>query len=428
MENSNISVNYKNDKQYKTAKYPIRQPLFFSWLILTLSRIMLIGKEHKVEKINMEELKPPYMILSNHMSFVDFELTATATKYHRVNNVVNIDGYYLRPWLMEWIGAICTRKFTNDFHLVKSIRKVLKRGDVLCMYPEARYSPCGVTSFMPDSLGSLVKMNKVPVVAVVHRGNYLHAPFWNFRQKRKVPLHTTLTKILTPEEIEKMTPAEINEIIRNSLQYDDYKYQKDNGILITEKYRAEGMHKILYHCPHCNTESKMASKGTEIYCTECGKRWNLNEDGTLSALDGNTEFSHVPDWFAWEREQVQMQIDRGEYSFVDDIEVYSMPGCWKFEPLGNAKLTHDIDEGFIIEGHYNGKDYRIQRKPVEINSLHVEYDFQHIKPLDCIDISTENDSFYCYPTKENVITKLAFATEILYQRAIGKTRTSRAVK
>ena len=105
-----------------------------------------------------------------------------------------------------------------------------------------------------------------------------------------------------------------------------------------------------------------------------------------------------------------------------------MPGCWKFEPLGNAKLTHDTDEGFIIEGHYNGKDYRIQRKPIEINSLHVEYDFQHIKPFDCIDISTENDSFYCYPTKPNVITKLGFATEILYQRAIDKTRKARAAK
>ena len=98
MENSTMSVNYKKDKRYKTAKYPIRQPLFFSWLILTLSRIMLIGKKKKVEKINMEGLKPPYMILSNHMSFVDFELTATATKYHRVNNVVNIDGYARGLW------------------------------------------------------------------------------------------------------------------------------------------------------------------------------------------------------------------------------------------------------------------------------------------------------------------------------------------
>ena len=134
----NIDVNYKNKKRYKTAKYPIRQPIYLMLLIWFLSKIMLIGKKYKVEKINMEGLKPPYMILSNHMYFIDFELAAMGTFPHRVNNVVNIDGYYRRPWLMEWIGAICTRKFTSDFHLVKSIRKVLRRGDILCMYPEAR--------------------------------------------------------------------------------------------------------------------------------------------------------------------------------------------------------------------------------------------------------------------------------------------------
>ena len=144
--NKNIDVNYKNKKRYNTAKYPIRQPLFIVGLIWLLSKILLIGKKYKVEKINMEGLKPPYMILSNHQYFVDFELTALGTHPHRVNNVVNIDGYYRRPWLLEWIGAICTRKFTTDLHLVRSIGKVLRRGDVLCMYPEARYSPCGNAS------------------------------------------------------------------------------------------------------------------------------------------------------------------------------------------------------------------------------------------------------------------------------------------
>ena len=54
----------------------------------------------------MEGLKPPYLMLSNHMSFIDFELTALATYPQRVNNVVNYDGYYKRAWLMEWIGSI----------------------------------------------------------------------------------------------------------------------------------------------------------------------------------------------------------------------------------------------------------------------------------------------------------------------------------
>ena len=158
----NIEVNYPNKKRYNTAKYPIRQPKIIVYLIWLLSRLTLPRVPWKVEKINMEGLKPPYMMLSNHMYFVDFKLAAMGTLPHRVNNVVSIDGYYRRPWLMELIGSIGTRKYTMDLHLVKSINKVLKRGDVLSMYPEARYSPCGILSFMPDSLGKLVKMNKVP--------------------------------------------------------------------------------------------------------------------------------------------------------------------------------------------------------------------------------------------------------------------------
>ena len=419
-------VNYKNKKTYNTAKYPIRQPIFIVWLIWLLSKIMILNKKYKVEKINMEGLKPPYMMLSNHMYFIDFELTAMGTLPHRVNNVVSIDGYYRRPWLLTLIGGICTRKFTRDMHLIKSINRVFKKGDILSMYPEARYSPCGITSYMPESLGKLIKLNKVPVVAVVHHGNHLHSPFWNFRKKRKVPLHTTMTQILTTEQIKSMSVDEINEAIKNALEYDDYRYQKENGILIKEPFRAEGLHKVLYQCPHCLAESKMDSKGSELFCTACGKRWNWNEDGSLVALDGETEFSHIPDWFRWERTQVEKQIENGEYSFSDEAEVYSLPRCWRFMPLGKAKLTHSIENGFVLEGHYRGEDYEINRTPIETNSLHIEYDYCYIKPFDCVDISTEKDSFYCYPTKQNVVTKLAFATEILYLKSLEKAKEKKS--
>ena len=68
----------------------------------------------------MEDLKPPYLLLSNHMHFIDFELAAMATWPHPVSNVVSIDGYVIKGFLLEWIGAICTRKFTNDLPLIKS--------------------------------------------------------------------------------------------------------------------------------------------------------------------------------------------------------------------------------------------------------------------------------------------------------------------
>ena len=254
-----MEVNYANKKRYKTAKYPMHQNKFWTGLIWILSRIALIGKTYKVEKVNMEGVKAPYMLLSNHMHFIDFELAAMATWPYPVSNVVSIDGYVVKWFLLEWIGAIATRKFTTDIHLVKSIRHVLKRGDILAMYPEARYTPCGTLAYLPDSLGKLIKMNKVDVVAVVHHGNHLYAPFWDFRRKRKVPMHTVFTRILTPEQIANMSVEEINETLRRALSYDEYRYQKDNGILIKEPFRAEGLHKVLYQCPHCGTEFSMDS-------------------------------------------------------------------------------------------------------------------------------------------------------------------------
>ena len=412
-----IEVNYKNKKRYKTAKYPLHQGIFWTWLIWVLSKIALMGKKYKVETIGMEGLKPPYMLLSNHMHFIDFELAAMGTWPHPVSNVVSIDGYVIKWFLLEWIGAIATRKFTTDVHLVKSIRHVLKRGDILAMYPEARYTPCGTRAFLPDSLGKLIRMNKVPVVAVVHHGNHLYAPFWNFRSKRKVPLHTTMKLILTPEQITSMSVDEINETLRRELSYDEYRYQKENGIRITEPDRAEGLHKVLYQCPHCMTEFSMDSQGSRLMCRECGKVWNWKEDGYLEALDGETEFDHIPDWFEWERQQVKEQIDRGEYSFSDEVEVHSLPRVWRYIPLGKAKLTHSAEDGFRLEGTYRGERYFIHRQPAQTNSLHVEYDFGPLGKADYVDISTENDSFYCRPTKKNVITKLAFATEEIYLRS-----------
>lgn len=416
-----MEVNYKNKKYYNTAKYPIRQPRIMTFLLFLVSKILMPRVPYKIEKFNMEGLKPPYILLSNHMYFVDFQLSAMATFPHRVNNVATIDGYYRRPWLMELLGCICKRKFTTDLHLVKSIRKVLKRGDVLCMYPEARYSPVGTTAILPDSLGKLIKMNKVPVVVMLHHGNYLHTPFWNYRKKRKVPLYTTLTQVLTKDDVEQLTAAEINEVVRKAMQYNEYTWQKEKGILIKEPFRAEGLHKVLYQCPNCKTEHKMASKNCELYCTECGKRWYMNEDGTLSALAGETEFSHIPDWYEWQRSEVRAQIESGSYSFSDEVEVYSLPRCMKFEKLGKATLTHDSENGFILEGFYNGTPYKIEREPIGMYGLHIEYDYCYVKPFDCIDISTDKDSFYCYPTKQNVVTKLSLATEEIYKIAYNKT-------
>ncbi len=423
-----MEVNYKKKNYYNTAKYPIRQPLIFTFLLYLVSKIALIGTKYKIEKKNMNGLKGPYILLSNHHYFIDFEISAIATFPRRVNNVATVDGYYRRPLLMELLGCICKRKFTTDLHLIKAIKRVLSRGDVLCMYPEARYTPIGTTAILPDSLGKLVKSCNVPVVVLLHHGNYLRTPFWNFRKARKVPLCTTMTQILTADDVAKMTADEINTVIRDAMQYDEYGWQKEQNIEISENFRAEGLHKVLYLCPHCKSEFKMSSAEDRLFCMACGKEWVMDSLGRLSATEGETYFSHIPDWFEWEREQVSHEVRLGEYFFEDEVDIYSLPHPIKFEHLGNGILTHTVDGGFTLKGRYNGQDYEINRTAQSMYGVHVEYDYCYLRPQDCIDISTEKDSFYCYPKKQNVVTKLSFATEEIYKYHMDKIKKEKVLK
>ncbi len=409
-----MDVNYRRVKHYDTAKKPLSQAKLFTWILWAGSKLMMASQPYTIEKINMEGFERPYLLLSNHHYFVDFYLNALATYPNPVNNVATIDGYYRRPFIMEWLGCICKRKFTTDLNLIRSIRYCFNElKSVVSLYPEARYTPIGTTAILPDALGKMVKLCGVPVAVLIHHGNYLHTPFWDHDHPRKVKLHSTLTGLLTAEEVKKLSPEEINEKIREAFRYDEYEWQKKNRICITEPFRAQGLHKVLYQCPHCGTESRMNSKGSELFCEACGKRWEMDELGELHALEGETEFTHIPDWFEWERSQVRRQVRDGSYRFEDEVDVYSLPGTWRFEKLGKAVLTHDMT-GFTLKGRYNGEDYCIHRPAQGMYGLHVEYDYVYIKPFDCVDISTENDSFYCYPARQNVVTKLSFATEELF--------------
>lgn len=394
-------------------KKPIRQRFFWTLLAWLLSYPETRRRNLKVTKVNMKGLKPPYLLLSNHMAFVDFKVATRALFPHGANYVVAIDGFLINEWLLRQVGCICKRKFTDDLLLIRQMKYALDANkSALALYPEARYSYCGTTSILPDALGKLIKMYKIPVVTFIQHGNYLSQPQWNLA-KRSCPLEATMTKLLTPGQIEKAGVAEINKAVNAAFRYDEYKWQKENNIVIDFPDRAKGLHKILYHCPHCLTESMMDSDKDELWCGHCHKRWKMSELGELKAVDGATEFSHIPDWFEFERAQVRTQIEKGKYFFRDQVMVDSLPNAKGYIRLGEATLTHSAD-GFVLERSTDNEVVRLEKKPLTLYSLHIEYDYKG--KGDCLDLSTLDDTFYIYPlTRKNVVTKLQFAVEELYK-------------
>ena len=151
--------------RFDMARDPIRTRWYLKPITALLSFPAVIRHKTVIHRHGTEDLKPPYLLLCNHNAFMDFKVATKVIYPNKANYVVAIDGFIGREWLLRNVGCICKRKFTNDTVLVRQLRKVLDNGDIAVVYPEARYSLCGTTAVLPESLGKLCKMMGVPVAA-----------------------------------------------------------------------------------------------------------------------------------------------------------------------------------------------------------------------------------------------------------------------
>lgn len=408
-------------KRFNFAKKPIN-PCFLmyaaKWII---SWPDLRKRGFRFTRNDVEGMKGPYLLLVTHSSMVDFNIMLKLTHPQTVNNVMTLEGFntYTEP-LMRSLGVLGTRKFIMDMHLIKNIKYCIDDlQNIFVLFPEARYSLEGCNSFLPDSLGKLVRMLKVPVVLLRIHGNFVTCPQWN-KMNKKTYVEAEAIHLLTIEEVATLSAKEINQRIQKEFVYDDFKWQLENRIKIDHPRRAEGLHRLLYKCPACKAESRMSSEGTLLRCDCCGKQWEMTEYGQMKALEGETEFSHIPHWSDWERACVREEIEKGTYYFEDDVRIETLPGSWKFYKQGMGKLIQTPEET-RIQCNYYGEEYTLVRSAKSMDSLHIEYDYRGRG--DCVDISVPNDSFWCYLSKRDAITKLAFATEEMYKYATTKPVT-----
>jgi 1-acyl-sn-glycerol-3-phosphate acyltransferase/DNA-directed RNA polymerase subunit RPC12/RpoP len=414
--------NYKDrnlHEKFDMAKKPVKQTWYIKLLAWTISFFLTITKKQKLTKVNMKGLKKPFLLLCNHNSFLDFSITTKALFPNGGNNVVAIDGFIHREGLLRKAGCICKRKFTNDMQLVRHLLYVKNElKEPIVLYPEARYSLVGINEQIPESLGKLVQLLQIPVVVLITKGHHLDSPVWNLK-KRKNRIEARMEQIITKEELKSLNNNEINERIKKHFVYDDYAWQKEHKVKIKYLKRAEGLHKVLYKCPNCKTEFQMDSNGNMLFCKTCHKEYLLDEYNQISASIGNTEFTAIPSWYKWQREEVRKEILEGKYLIEDLVDVDSLPNSKGFINLGEGKFRHD-EKGFVLEFSQEGEKIVLEKDVPTMYSVHIEYEYNN--KGDCVDLSTLEDTYYIYfKNLKNVVTKIHFATEELYKLYKEKT-------
>ena len=430
MKIKTVSSTYKSVMAMKKEerKKPLRPNPVFRTLLCVLSWPTLKKTHFRLEKIGMDRLKKKEnaLFLMNHSSFIDLKIASSILYPRPFNIICEADGFVGKEGLMRAIGCIPTHKFVSETVLVKDMMYAARNlKNSILLYPEASYSFDGTTPTpLPESLGKMVKLLKIPVVMIETFGAFHRDPLYNRLQLRKVDVSAKMEYLLSPDEINKMSVEDINALIAPHFSFDHYLWQKDNGIKIREDFRADGLSSVLYKCPHCLKEGDMESSGTTIKCTSCLKEWRLEEDGSLKAVEGEDYFTSIPSWSRWERREVEKEIDEGRYLVDVRVKILVERGTKAIYDIGNGRLTHSIN-GFRLTSDDNTLDFR--RHPLD--NYTVASDLYWYEKGDMISIGDTEKVFFCFPLEKcDVAAKVRMATEYIYKKVSREMKEGKIAK
>lgn len=409
---SAVMRDYKENK--KPHRKPIRPNMFFRILMRLISIPDLLATHFKCERVGMERLgkKEPAFFLMNHSSFIDLEIAATLLFPRPFNIVATTDGFIGKDWLMHRIGCIPTRKFVTDTTLVRDMLYAKKTlGDNILMYPEVGYSFDGTATTLPATLGKCAKLIGMPLVFIRTYGAYTRDPLYNNLQRRKVKVSARMEYLFSAEQINSLPDEEIGRAIYERFDFDNFAWQRENKVRVSEPFRADGLNRVLYKCPHCLTEGKMKGEGISLSCTACGVRYTLDEYGALVCENAEARFDHVPDWYRWERSEVRKEVESGLYGTDFPAKILAAPGTKELYDIGHGRFTH-TPEGFRLVTDDGELDYT-QKSTA---SYSVNADFNWYELGDIISIGDGECLFYCFPEpKGDIVAKIRLAQEEIYK-------------
>ena len=286
-------------KEYKHHRLTIPYIIF---------RLLVLGKIKLVFKKNVEKVEHPSIVLANHGAFIDFAYAGTLLKKDAPNFIVARMYFYRKIVgnILRSVGCFPKSMFTTDTESAMNCIRVIKRGGVLAMMPEARLSTVGRFEDIQESTFDFIKKMGVHVYVINIRGDYLAKPKWGRGIRRGSLVEAELNPLFTPEEIAQMSTQDIQTKVIDALYYDELEWLKERpDVRYRSKRMAEGLENILTRCPECNGRYTMKAKGSELYCEKCSLKVKLDQ---RYSFDEGFRFESFPDWYEWQKEEMRKEI------------------------------------------------------------------------------------------------------------------------
>ena len=147
-----------------------------------------------------------------------------------------------------------------------------------------------------------------------------------------------------------------------------------------------------------------------ITCHACGKTYEMDELGQLHATNGETEFSHIPDWTNWERECVRKEVEEGSYRMELPVNIGIVADHKALYMVGEGTFVHD-DKGYTLTNTDGSLHYT--QSPIASYTLNSDFNWYEIG--DVIGIGDMKRLYYCFPKIPALVTKARYAAEEMYK-------------
>ena len=131
-------------------------------------------KTYYVDKKNTHLLKGGKLIVTNHFNMFDYVLTSFVVFPRKLNVVASEIPFKskLTRFGMKFFGAIEANRETKNMSFVNKCADVLKKGQLVQIYPEGQNTPDGKIHEFKPSYTLIAHRANVPIVLVITDGNY----------------------------------------------------------------------------------------------------------------------------------------------------------------------------------------------------------------------------------------------------------------
>ncbi len=342
-----------------TTKTKVRKyPKILLAIAEFVARIIYFLKGVKIRlKKPKEKIKGPAIVLCNHGAFSDFVYAGMLLR-KSMPNFITARLYFCHRWfarLLRTFGCFPKSMFALDIESIKNCRRVINRGGVLAMMPEARLSTAGQFEDIQPSTYSFIKQMGVDVYVVKISGDYLASPKWGNGLRRGSLVEAELFPLFTKEELLELTPEQIGKTIEEKLYYDELRWLKSKpNIRYKSKRLAEGLENILAVCPRCNGRHTLKTKGNTLFCEKCDLSLTLTDRYELTG--DNPPHTSFTEWYNWQCELIAGEVlSNPDFTLSDRVtlKLPSIDGKRLLRVAGSGECTL-TREGLTYRGTLDG--------------------------------------------------------------------------